>query len=333
MQRFFRDVAGGCLAPRGSVVCVGAFDGVHRGHRAVLNQVRERARALDLAAIAITFEPVPREYFARTAGTAGLPRLTGAGEKRGLLFEAGMDVVLSLRFDAALAAMSAEDFAARVLRERVDAREIRVGAEFRFGHRRAGDVALLRRLGFATHEVAPFEVGGERVSSSRLRRLLGEGDFDAAAVLLGRRFAIGGHVVRGAQLGRKLGYPTANLRLGRRVAPVQGVFAVRVHGGGLDAHPAGRSSASCARDTGASLPGVASLGVRPTVNGTEPLLEAHLFDFDGDLYGRRIEVEFVAKLRDEEKFPDLETMVRQIDLDAAMARRILGVAAVAGAGV
>jgi riboflavin kinase/FMN adenylyltransferase len=310
MQRFFRDVAGPCLAPRGSVVCIGAFDGVHRGHQAVLARVRERALALALTPIAISFEPLPREFFARGEGVA---RLTAASEKVSLLGRAGMQHVLSLRFNAALAAMGAEEFVVRVLRERVAAHEVWVGEGFRFGHKRAGDVALLRECGkaqgFVADEVAPFALHGERVSSTRIRGLLAAGDFDAAAPLLGRRFAIGGHVVRGAQLGRKLGYPTANVRLGRRVAPVQGIFAVRVHGVEPQSHAA-----------------VASLGVRPTVNGKEPLLEAHLFDFDGDLYGRRIEVEFVAKLRDEEKFPDLETMVRQIDLDAAQARRILGVA-------
>ncbi len=316
MQRFFRDVAGPCLAPRGSVVCIGAFDGVHRGHQTVLARVRERAQALGLTPLAISFEPLPREFFARGAGVG---RLTAAGEKVGLLFRAGMQHVLSLRFNAALAAMSAEEFVARVVQQRVNAHEVWVGEGFRFGHKRAGDVALLRDLGrergFCADEVEPFALHGERVSSTRIRSLLAAGDFAAAAPLLGRRFAIDGHVVRGAQLGRKLGYPTANLRLGRRVAPVQGIFAVRVHG--VSDRP---------------YAGVASLGVRPTVNGKEPLLEAHLFDFDGDLYGRRLEVEFVAKLRDEEKFPDLDTMVRQIDLDAAQARRILGVASTAIAG-
>jgi riboflavin kinase/FMN adenylyltransferase len=186
-----------------------------------------------------------------------------------------------------------------------------VGADFRFGHARRGDVDLLRALGvrhgFRTEVMADFRIGGERVRSSRIRELLAAGDFDGAARLLGRRFSIGGHVVRGARLGHALSYPTANLRLGRRVAPVGGIFAVRVHGVGPR-----------------SMPGVASLGVRPTVDGTEPLLEAHLFDFDGDLYGRRIAVEFVAKLRDEEKFDDLDALVRQMDLDAHAARAILG---------
>jgi riboflavin kinase / FMN adenylyltransferase len=316
MQVLFRDVAGPCLAPRGSVVCIGAFDGVHRGHRAVLERVVARATERHVEPIAISFEPLPRAFFAR--GTP-LQRLTSTREKVAALVAGGMRRVLLLRFDAALAAMSAGDFIARVLVERTGTREVLIGEGFRFGHGRAGDIGLLRQTGavngFAVHAVAPVIVDGERVSSSRIRDVLAVGDFAAAARLLGRRFAIGGHVVRGRQLGRKLGYPTANLRLGSRVAPVGGVFAVNVRG--VEAH---------------AMPGVASLGVRPTVDGTEPLLEAHLFDFDGDLYGKRVEVEFVQKLRDEEKFESLEAMVRQIDRDAAAARQILGCGTTAAAG-
>jgi riboflavin kinase/FMN adenylyltransferase len=307
MSLLFRDVVGLKLAPRGSVVCIGAFDGVHRGHRALLDRVVARARSSNLESVAISFEPIPREFFARSAP---VPRLGNVREKIGRIGDAGIDKLLLLRFDAALAAMSAEDFVERVIVERCAAREVWVGADFRFGHARRGDVALLsklgERLGFTVHTFADVGVDGERVSSSAIRAHLGAGEFDAASALLGRAFSIGGHVVRGQQLGRKLGYPTANVRLGRRASPVGGIFAVRVHGVGADA-----------------MPGVASLGVRPTVAGTEPLLEAHLFDFEGDLYGKRIDVEFVAKLRDEEKFSDLDAMVRQIDRDAAQAREIL----------
>jgi riboflavin kinase / FMN adenylyltransferase len=316
MNTLFRDAAGSCLAPHGSVVCIGAFDGVHLGHRAVLDRVRERAPTLGMQPIAVSFEPIPRTFFARGAVVS---RLASAREKITGLIDAGMRRVLLLRFNAALAAMSAQEFVAQVLVARLGAREVWVGEGFRFGHARLGDVEMLRQLGrsqgFDAGIVPPLELDGERVSSSRIRARLGAGDFDDAARLLGRRFMIGGHVVRGQQLGRKLGYPTANVRLGSRVAPVGGIFAVRVH------------------DVGAQMkPGVASLGVRPTVNGKEPLLEAHLFDFDGDLYGKRIQVEFVQKLRDEEKFADLATMVQQIDRDAAQARRILGVAECAVAG-
>jgi riboflavin kinase/FMN adenylyltransferase len=310
MSLLFRDVAGPSLAPRGSVLCVGAFDGVHLGHRALLSRVRDRAVTLDLSPLAISFEPIPREFFARGVP---VPRLVSVREKIALLADGGMDALLMLRFDKALSAMSAERFIDDVLAGRGGVREIWVGADFRFGHGRRGDVTMLRehgaRAGFAVEVMPDIEIAGERVSSSAVRAHLGAGEFDDAARLLGRRFSIGGHVVRGQQLGRKLGYPTANIRLGKRTSPVGGIFAVRVHG--IEKKP---------------LPGVASLGVRPTVNGTEPLLEAHLFDFDDDLYGRRIEVEFVQKLRDEEKFDDLDAMVRQIDRDAEQARATLSVA-------
>ncbi|MCE5232206.1 MAG: bifunctional riboflavin kinase/FAD synthetase [Xanthomonadaceae bacterium] len=316
MVKVFRDVAGPCLAPGGSVVAVGAFDGLHRGHRALLGRVRERAAERRLLPIAVSFEPLPRQFFARGEP---LPRLASLREKLAGFAEAGIERVLLLRFDAKLAAMPAETFVREVLAARLGAREIWVGEDFRFGHKRGGDLGLLRRmggeLGFAAHALAPVLADGERVSASRIRALLAAGEFAHAARLLGHPFAIGGRVVRGERLGRKLGYPTANVRLGRRVAPVGGIFAVRVRGAGE-----------------AGWPGVASLGVRPTVDGREPLLEAHLFDFDDDLYGRRIEVEFVAKLRDEEKFPDLDALKRQMDRDAAEARRLLGVAhAAAGA--
>jgi riboflavin kinase/FMN adenylyltransferase len=347
MSLLFRDVAGPSLAPGGSVLCVGAFDGVHVGHRALLARVRDRARQQGLMPLAISFEPVPREFFARGVP---VPRLTSAREKIERLFEAGIDRLLLLRFNAALAEMAAERFIEDVLVARAGARAIWVGADFRFGHARRGDVAMLRahadRCGFAVEVMPDVEVGGCRASSSEIRERLAAGSFDAAAHLLGRRFAIGGHVVRGRQLGRTLGYPTANIRLGRRAAPIGGIFAVRVRGAGIRTAQAGRRSehsrsewpegqaAGAASHSGFGIrgerllekwPGVASLGVRPTIDGGgEPLLEVHLFDFDGDLYGRRIEVEFVQKLRDEEKFDDLDAMVRQIDRDAVEARAILG---------
>lgn len=306
MKRLFRDVAGPCLAPRGSVVCIGAFDGVHRGHRAVVGNVRERAAALKLDAIAVSFDPIPRAFFSRGA----LPQLTSPTEKVGLLLDAGVERVLLLRFDADLAAMPADDFIRRVLVSRLRAREVWVGENFRFGHARSGDFDVLKRAGkiegFDARSIDAVAHDGACISSSRIRTLLAASDFANANRLLGRAFAIGGHVVYGQQLGRKLGYPTANLRLGSRVSPAQGIFAVRVHGVG-----------------DGSMPAVASLGMRPTVDGTEPLLEAHLFDFDGDLYGKKIQVEFVEKLRDEEKFDSLDVMVQQIHRDAARARKIL----------
>jgi riboflavin kinase/FMN adenylyltransferase len=185
-----------------------------------------------------------------------------------------------------------------------------VGPEFRFGRGRIGDMELLLRRGlergFIAGQILPVLVGSERVSSSRLRLQLAAGDLDAAAESLGRRYAISGKVVHGKQLGRKLGFPTANLRLAGKRPALGGIYATWVHG--VSAQP---------------MPSVSSLGTRPTVFGTEPLLESHLFDFDGDLYGRRIEVEFVARLRDEMKFDDLPALVRQMDMDAQQARNIL----------
>jgi riboflavin kinase/FMN adenylyltransferase len=307
MSVLFRDVAGEVLLPQGSVVCIGAFDGLHRGHQALVGHALARARALGLPAAALSFEPLPREYFARHERPARLllPRAKFEG-----LRDLGMDAVGLLRFGAALSSMPAGEFVRRVLVERLRAREVWVGPDFRFGKGRQGDAALLRDMGpdcgFIAGEIPALEVGGERVSSSRLRGQLAAGDLEGATKGLGRRYAIDGKVVRGRQLGRRLGYPTANLRLmGKRTA-LTGIYATWVHGVGE------RPMAS-----------VSSLGTRPTVYGTEPLLEAHLFDFDGDLYGRRIRVEFVAKLRDEEKFDDLPALVRQMDMDAEQARRRL----------
>ncbi len=306
MKRLFRDADGPCLSARGSVVCIGAFDGVHRGHQALLARVRARAESLGLDAAVVTFEPLPRQYF---QGHDKVSRLASPRQKMNALLRR-VDRVGVLRFGARMAATEPEEFVESVLVRRLAAREVWVGPGFRFGKARRGDIALLaelgRRHGFAAHEVEPVAAEGERISSSRIRVVLGEGEFDLAAVLLGRRYEMGGHVVYGRQLGRKLGYPTANFRIPDGRAPVQGIFAVRVTGAGLIAWPS-----------------VASLGTRPTVNGVEPLLEAHLFDFDDDLYGRRMSVEFLAKLRDEERFPSLEAMVAQIQRDAAQARAFL----------
>ena len=307
MSRLFRDVAGVDLCPQGSVVCIGAFDGLHRGHQALVGHARQRADALGLPLVALSFEPLPREFFARGERP---PRLTLPRAKFEGLRALGADFVGLLRFDAALSSMPADEFAERILARRLSAREAWVGPEFRYGHGRGGDIQSLResgaRLGFTAGEIAPVIVDGERVSSSRLRAQLAAGELRGAAQALGRRYSIDGKVVRGRQLGRRLGYPTANIRLmGKRTA-LTGIYATWVHGVGERPHAS-----------------VSSLGTRPTVYGTEPLLEAHLFDFDGDLYGRRLRVEFVGKLRDEEKFDDLPALVRQMNLDAEQARKLL----------
>ena len=307
MNRLFRDVEGGCRYPHGSVVCIGAFDGLHLGHQALLRHAVARARALDVPVLALSFEPLPREFFA--AGNPP-PRLLLPRAKVQGLRGLGADDVGLLRFDARLSALSGEDFVQRVLVDSLHAQEIWVGPDFRFGKGRGGDIALLQRMGaacgFVAGEIAPVQLDGERVSSTRIRIALQTGDFATAARLLGRPYAIGGRVVRGKQLGRTLGFATANLRFAGKTPALTGIYASWVHGVG------DRPWAS-----------VSSLGTRPTIDGVEPLLEAHLFDFDGDLYGRRIEVQFVAKLRDELKFSDLPALTAQMHRDARQARAIL----------
>jgi riboflavin kinase/FMN adenylyltransferase len=296
------------LNRQGGVVCIGAFDGLHLGHQALVERATARACDLGLPAVAVSFEPLPREFFAKDAKP---PRLMLPRAKLEGLYALGCDSVGLLRFNAKLASMPAEDFVRDVLVDRLSAREVWVGPQFRFGKGRMGDIDLLQAMGeangFTAHTIEPVHCGdGERVSSTRIRTALTAGDFDTATGLLGRPYAIGGHVVHGKQLGRTLGYPTANLRYGGKTPALRGIYATWVHG--VADHP---------------WPSVASFGTRPTVDGIEPLLEAHLFDFDGDLYGRRIEVEFVAHLRDEEKFADLDALVVQMRLDDARARAIL----------
>ncbi len=308
MTLLFRDPEGGLLFPRGSVACIGAFDGLHLGHRALLRHAQSRARALGLPVVAVGFEPLPREYF---AGAVEPPRLMLPRAKVQGLRALGMDAVGLLRFDAKLASRDAMDFVDTVLVNRLAVREVWVGPGFGFGRARGGNLATLQSLGatrgFTAGEIAPVLDHGERVSSTRIRAALVAGDFDTANRLLGRPYALGGRVVRGRQLGRTLGFPTANLRFGGHQPTLTGIHATWVHG--MD---------------GAPWPSVSSIGTRPTVGGVEPLLETHLFDFDGDLYGRHIEVEFVAKLRDEVKFDDLDALVAQMHRDAADARAVLG---------
>lgn len=307
MNFLFRDADGRALCPQGSVVCIGAFDGLHLGHQALVGRAVARARALNVPAVALSFEPLPRELFASGVKP---PRLMLPRAKLAGLRALGCDGVGLLRFNKAMTAMSAEAFVHKVLVERLAVREVWVGPGFRFGHARGGDLALLQtmgaELGFSADAIAPVLLDEERVSSTRIRAALTGGDFAQAARLLGRPYAIGGHVVRGQQLGRTLGYPTANLRYGGKTPALRGIYATWVRG-----------------IADVPLPSVSSFGTRPTVDGVEPLLEAHLFDYSGDLYGRRIEVEFVAHLRDEEKFPDLPALVAQMHQDEAQARSLL----------
>jgi riboflavin kinase/FMN adenylyltransferase len=291
---------------RDCVVTIGTYDGIHLGHQELLRRVNEHGTGLSLPTVLLTFEPMPREYLSPEAPPA---RLTSFRERWRILAGMSLDSVLLLRFGEGLRNLPAEAFATLLARD-VRARAVVVGHDFRFGCHGEATASMLadagQRLGFSVDVVPPVMLEGERVSSSRLREALARGDFEFAKRRLGRPYSMRGRVVPGQRLGRDLGFPTANLRIERRRAALQGIFAVRVHG--VEEAP---------------LLGVASLGTRPTVGGIHTLLEVHVFDFSGDLYGREIEVEFVAKLRDEEHFPTLEALVEQIHRDAAEARRIL----------
>lgn len=292
----------------GCVATIGNFDGVHRGHQHMIAAVRAAAIRLGLPAAVITFEPTPREFF---EGDAAPARLTRLREKLEALASYGVDRVLVLRFERRVQAMGATEFVERLLVDGLGVRHMVVGHDFHFARRREGNLALLqeagRRHGFTVEEVGRYMDEGERVSSSLVRDALGRGDLERARKLLGRPYRMAGRVRRGAQLGRTLGFPTANLALHRKVVPLWGVFAVRVSGAGLADHPA-----------------VVSLGTRPTINGTEPLLEVHVFDFDGDLYGRYLDVDFILRLRDERRFETIDALVAQMHRDAAAARAALG---------
>jgi riboflavin kinase/FMN adenylyltransferase len=293
---------------RGCVATIGNYDGVHRGHQHMIAAVRAKATELGVPAVVVTFEPTPREFF---EGPAAPSRLTRLREKLEALALYGVDRVVVLRFDRRMQGMGADEFVDRLLVRGLGVRHMVVGHDFHFARRREGNIETLRAAGaahgFAVEEVGQFLLEGERVSSSLVREALNQGDLERATRLLGRPYRMAGRVRLGKKLGRTLGFPTANLALQRKVVPLWGIFAVRVSGAGLVDHPA-----------------VSSLGTRPTVNGTDPLLEVHLFDFDGSLYGQYLDVDFVARLRDEHKFESLDALVEQMHRDAAAARAVLG---------
>lgn len=285
---------------------IGNFDGVHLGHQAMLARLIAAARARALPSCVMTFEPHPREFFAPDQAPT---RLTSLREKLELLERAGVDRVQICRFNFDFAKTAPEDFIERLLQRGLGARWIQVGDDFRFGARRAGDFGMLKtagaRCGFEVHALTSVAVDGERVSSTAVRDRLAAGDMDGAQRLLGRPYSISGRVVHGDGFGRTLGCPTANILMKHNRPPLAGIFAVEVRG--LGEQP---------------LPGVASLGVRPTVaRDARPCLEVNLFDFSRDIYGAHLKVEFLHKFRDEEKYADVETLRRQIALDVRNARQ------------
>jgi riboflavin kinase/FMN adenylyltransferase len=286
---------------------VGNYDGVHLGHQQMIRAVKERAAELRAPSTVLVFEPSSKEFIDPDAAPA---RLTRWREKFAALAALEVERLVTLRFNERMRAMSPEDFVEQLIVQGLGARHVVVGDDFRYGRKACGTIDSLqaagRARGFGVEQIKPFVIDGVRVSSTAVRERLQAADYAGAARLLGRPYRMMGHVAHGRELGRTLGFPTANLHLMRRKSPTWGISAVRVYGVG----PSPRG-------------GVASLGTRPTVNGSEPLLEVHVFDFSGDLYGRLIEVEFVEKLRDEAKFDSLDAMVAQMKLDAANARERL----------
>jgi len=292
----------------GCAASIGNFDGVHRGHQAVLAELLAASKRLGCPAVVVTFEPHPREFFAPESAPA---RLTRMRDKLCAIADLGIERVVCLPFGRRLARMEPEGFIGDLLLRRLGVRFLMVGDDFRFGRQRRGDFAMLcraaREHGFELARMPTVTESGERISSTLVRIALGNGDMAGAARLIGRPYRISGRVARGDAVGRQLGWRTANIRFNRQKPAVRGIFTVRVTGAGEDV-----------------LPGVASVGTRPTVGGRDTLLEVHLFDFDGDLYGRHISVEFVEKLREEERFDTLPALREQIARDVEEARRRLG---------
>jgi riboflavin kinase / FMN adenylyltransferase len=297
------------ISPRhnGCVLTVGNYDGVHLGHQHMIKVLKSRAEELHAAATVLVFEPSSKEFIDPDGAP---PRLTRWREKYLALAAQGIDRLVTLKFDEYVRAMSPQCFVDELIVAALGTRYMVVGNDFRYGCNAGGTIESLREAGishgFGVEQIAPFVFEGLRVSSTAVRERLRQGDYRGTARLLGRPYRMLGRVIHGRALGRTLGFPTANLRLMRRKSPVRGILAVRVFG--IEASP---------------LDAVASLGTRPTVAGTDLLLEVHVFDFAGDLYGREIEVEFIAKLRDEVKFDSLDAMKVQMRIDATMARDLL----------
>ena len=294
---------------KGSIVALGNFDGFHLGHQAVVSRAVARAFHERRPVIVATFDPHPVAFFKPDVPTF---RLTTIDQREELFRHAGADAMLVFEFGPALAAMDAEEFVAEVLGRQIGAAGVVTGDDFSFGKGRRGDVALLAKVGaehgIGAEAVAQVELDGERISSGRIREALIDGDIGFATRMLSRDYAIEGVVQRGDARGRELGYPTANMSLSDYQRPKYGIYAVRV-----------------TLEDGSEHPGVASLGVRPTFDPPQELLEAHLFDFDGDMYGQKIEVALHAYIREERKFDSIEALVAEMRNDEAQARKLLAI--------
>ena len=295
-------------AHHGCVLTIGNFDGVHRGHAEVISKLVKKAKMLNVPATLMTFEPQPQEMF---RGDNAPARLSTLRDKIVLLEELGIDRLVCINFNAKFAEMSADDFIDKLLVKALGVKYLVVGDDFCFGKERKGSFEMLRASGekhqFAVVSTQSFVLGDKRVSSTEIRELLAKGQMEQARRLLGHPFTLSGRVAHGEEIGRTLGFPTANIALKRQVSPVRGVFAVKLYWDNSDVYD-----------------GVANVGFRPTVNGQKCQLEVHIFDFDGDLYGRNVEVELVAKIRDEQPFQSLDALKKQINNDADKAKALLG---------
>ncbi|MEC9374991.1 MAG: bifunctional riboflavin kinase/FAD synthetase [Pseudomonadota bacterium] len=296
----------------GCVISIGAFDGLHIGHRRILNRLIEKSNEHQLPSLVFSFEPTPKEFFNRGEPPA---RLMSFREKFKVLEELGLDIFFCPAFNQSMANLEPFDFIVKLLVDFLNIRHVVVGDDFRFARRRSGGIEHLQQKGaehgFSVEMVSSVIDAGRRVSSTAVRESLESGNLEDARQLLGCYYQMVGKVVEGKKLGRKLGMPTANLKLNRQLSPLQGIFAVRVSG-----LPCLDASIDC-------LNGVASIGTRPTIGGSEPLLEIHIFDFDQDIYGEHLQVDFIAKLRDEEHFDNLDTLAKQMFKDAEIARTLL----------
>jgi len=291
--------------PHGCAVTIGNFDGVHRGHAALLQKLAADAKKLNLPVVVVIFEPQPREFLSPAQAPV---RLTSLQDKLQLLKQQPIDYVLCLRFNQVLANYTAEDFVRLILVEKLRMKYILIGDDFRFGKQRQGDFFLLQTmgqaLGFTATAMHTVQEGDQRISSTTIRDVLAQGDLTKAVHRLGHPYFVSGKVRRGAGRGKQWGFPTANIRVPARGLPIHGVFTVLVSNHQLHRHPA-----------------VANIGTRPTVDGTQTVLEVLLLDFDGDLYGQRLHIEFLRKLRDEQRFTTPEQLIAQIHQDVLTARQ------------
>ena len=302
-MQFFRGLHNIRPFDQGCVLTIGNFDGVHLGHQSILNRVKAKAAELGIPAVAMVFEPQPKEYFDLKGAPA---RLSSLAEKVQLFQSFGLDALACMAFNDRFRGLSAQQFVEQVLISGLNVKALIVGDDFRFGNDRAGDFEYLlaagKQHGFSVEDTQTVEDSGQRVSSTFVREALAKGDLETAQALLGREFSISGRIAHGQKLGRTLGVPTANVMLKRHTTPLVGVFAVEVI------------------TQSGTYQGVANIGMRPTVGTLKPILEPHLFDFDGDLYGQRLTVVFKHKIRDEKRFNGIEELKAAIYQDIEMAK-------------